>query len=70
MSPEERRQAEDTLNRAYYTIAAASRILCVSRSTMQKWLDAKLVIVTEIGPPGYGVRKIARAEIERLRRVA
>lgn len=69
MTPEDRR-AHDTAERAYYTIAAATRILCVSKSTMRKWLEAGLVKVTEIGPPGYAVRKIAKAEIERLKRVA
>lgn len=70
MTPEARRQAEEALNRSYYTIAAACRILCVSKATMRKWLDLHLIQVTELGPPGYAVRKIAKSEIERLRRVA
>jgi len=67
VTPDERRQAEQTIERAYLTIAAACRVLCVSKSTMRKWIEADLVIITEIGPPGHGVRKIARAEVERLR---
>lgn len=71
MTPDQKHQAEQELKLAYYTIRAASRALSVSRSTMQKWIDAKLVAITVIGPPGCrGVRKIAREEIQRLRRVA
>lgn len=70
MTPEERRHAERAVDRAYFTIAAACRVLEVSRSTMQKWIDADLVNITEVGPPGHGIRRISRQELDRLRQVA
>lgn len=50
----------------YLTLAAAARELGVSETTLRKWIAAKLVNVTMIGPPGHALRRIARQEVQRL----
>ncbi len=45
--------------RRYYTIAAAGRALDVSETTLRKWISAKLVTVTMIGPPEKAFKRIA-----------
>lgn len=60
--------AEREIRRSLLTLAAAARLLDISRPTLKKWHACGYIHVITIGPPGHEIPRVPRSEVERLQR--